>query len=321
MAKIKKIKGGFTPCVSEDEKLMATTNSRNVVYVYDLENFKLILQVKTVSNVSKVAISPDKKLLAAKNTQGQIAIISMETGEELCRNNMKSREGNQMTFTEDNKALLDFDWDGRTMLLDCETFEYDILDGPTESGVKKLPRVSHMQYDKNSNKIYKFIADGLGNSPGRVMATDAVVTNIDYKLIQEFPEKLPNHLANISMCKIHNYYVNKKNKEVVMTDKQFSEVKRFSLPIQVMESKHLPSSVWISPCEKFMFVDMGRQYDPDDFNGTFNDAKSLSYLFRLDTMELAQEFDYEYFSSFTMIDDDKRFVVATWQGTYIGEVD
>lgn len=89
--------------------------------------------------------------------------------------------------------------------------------------------------------------------------------------------------------------------------------------MQVTESRISPRKIWVSPCEQYVFIDMGRQYDPDNFSGTFNDAKSLSYLFKLDTKELVQEFDYKYVSDFTMIDEDKRFILATWQGTYIGE--
>ena len=320
MGKIKKLKGGFDLFVTEDEKLLVTSNSRNAVYVYDLETGKLKLQVKTVSNVSEKAISPDKSLLAAKNTQGHIAIISMETGEEIGRSNMKWCEGEQMTFTADSKAILDFDWDGRTMLLDCDTKMYKILDGPKEKGEKVLPRVSHIKYDRYSNQIYKFVADEWGNSKGRIMASPADPENISFEVVQEFPDVLPDHLEGISLCKTNNYYLDKKNKDLVVTDKQFAEVRRISLPESVKESKLWPDKMWVSPCEQYVFIDMGRQYDPDDFAGTFHDAKPLSYLFKLDTMELVQEFDYDYISDFTMIDEDKKFILSTWQGSYIGEI-
>lgn len=320
MGKIKKLKGGFDLFVTEDDALLVTSSSRNSVYIYDLETLKLKMQIKTVSNVSKMAISSDKKLLAAKNTQGHIAIISMETGEEIFRTNMKQREGKQMTFTADSKKVLDFDRDGRTMLLDCEASKNKILDGPHECNVKVLPRVAHMQYDRNSNQIYKFVADEWGNSKGRIMASLADPESIVYEVIQEFNDVIPDHLKGISLCKIHNYYVDMKNMELVMTDKQFAAVKRISLPVQVAESKISLKKIWVSPHEQYLFIDMGRQYDPDDFSGTFDDAKSLSYLFKMDTMELMQEFEYDYVSDFTMIDADKKFIISTWQGTYIGEV-
>jgi len=320
MGKIKKLKGGFDLFVTEDEKLLATSNSRNSVYVYDLETCKLKMQTKTVSNVSKKAVSSDKKLLAVKNTQGQIAIISMETGEEIGRNTMELCEGEQMTFTADNKAVLDFDWDGRTMLLNCETNTHEILDGPREKGVKLLPRVSYMHYDCYSSQIYKFVADEYGHSRGRVMASPANPESITYEVIKEFPDVLPDHLVGISFCQTHNYYIDKKSKEIVVTDKRFEELKRIFFPVQVKESNLSPDKIWVSPHEQYVFIDMGKQYDPDDFAGTFHDAESLSYLFKMDTMELVQEFEYEYVSDFTMIDDDRRFILSTWQGTYIGEV-
>lgn len=58
MGKIKKLKGGFDLFVTEDEKLLVTSNNRNLVYVYDLE-----------------------------------------TGEEIGKNTMECREGEQMTST------------------------------------------------------------------------------------------------------------------------------------------------------------------------------------------------------------------------------
>lgn len=71
--KAKKLKGGYTPYMTEDEKQLAAF-SRNTVYVYNLEDGKLLQSVKTISNVSSVAISNNKQLLVAKNTSGTIAV-------------------------------------------------------------------------------------------------------------------------------------------------------------------------------------------------------------------------------------------------------
>lgn len=317
MGKIKKFKGGFDLFVTEDEKLLVTSNSRNQVYVYDLETGKLKLQAKTVSNVSKKAISPDKELLAAKNTKGQIALISMATGEEIGRDAMEFREGNQMIFTPDSKAVLDFDWDGRTMVLECKTLQHKILDGPTERGKKVLPRIAHMQYDRYSNQIYKFVADDWGNSKGRIMASPADSENISYKVVQEFPDVLPDRLYGLSLCRQNNYYLDLRNKEIVVTDKQFAESDRIPLPAQIKESKNLIKKVWVSPCEKYCFINMMKHYDTDESK---EESMPLSFLFDLDTMELVQDFDYDYVSDFTMIDEGRKFLLATWQGTYMGEV-
>lgn len=46
--KTKKLKGGFTPYITADEKLLVTV-SRNTAYVYDLESGKLQQSVKSLS--------------------------------------------------------------------------------------------------------------------------------------------------------------------------------------------------------------------------------------------------------------------------------
>ena len=38
-------------------------------------------------------------------------------------------------------------------------------------------------------------------------------------------------------------------------------------------------------------------------------------------MKVVQEFDYKYLSDFPMINDDKKFIISTWEGTYIGDVE
>ena len=127
MAKDKKISGwSWDLFISDDEKLTATSNGRNGIYVYDLETLEPVLKTKTVSNVGYVAVSPDRKLVAAKNTSGLLSLISMETGEEIFRNKMLKCEGNLMTFTDDSNYILDLD-NGNTMLLDMEN-HFSILD-------------------------------------------------------------------------------------------------------------------------------------------------------------------------------------------------
>ena len=122
MGKFKKINGGMSLYVTEDEKLLVNSNTRNGVYVYDLDTMKAVLKTRTLSNIAQKAISPDKKYLAAKNTSGQMALISMDSGEEILRNDMAKCEGYQMTFASDGKTILDFDWDGRTMSHEDKTF-------------------------------------------------------------------------------------------------------------------------------------------------------------------------------------------------------
>ncbi|MDE6875159.1 MAG: hypothetical protein K2P87_11955 [Lachnospiraceae bacterium] len=64
-------------------------------------------------------------------------------------------------------------------------------------------------------------------------------------------------------------------------------------------------------------MDFGKQCDPRDF-AAYKTAKSLSCLFALDTTECVPEFDYDYVSDFLAFEADKKFVLATWQGSYMG---
>ena len=141
--------------VTEDETLLVNSNFRNTVYVYDLESrsTKPVFWTRTVSNVAEKAISPNKKMLAAKNTSGMMALISLETGEELFRNPMGKSEGYSIAFTDDGKHVLDMDWSGRTMLLNCQTNQCDTLDGPVVRGMNGYPHVTFMSYDRYSKQL------------------------------------------------------------------------------------------------------------------------------------------------------------------------
>lgn len=66
-----------------------------------------------------------------------------------------------------------------------------------------------------------------------------------------------------------------------------------------------------------MFMDFGQQRGARDYAAA-ETAKFLSCLFALDTMEQAAEFDYPYVSNFLMFDDDKKLILATWKGSYLG---
>lgn len=320
MKQIEKIKGGYHLYVTDDESLLVTESGKNTVYIYDLESRKLKSQIKTVSNVSYTAVSPDKRLIACKNTSGLLAIASVETGEEIVQNALEHKEGYQMHFTPDGKSVLDFDWGGRTMLYDFGINKYEIIDGQREKDkTSKLPRVSFIHYDLYSNQIYKFVSEEFGNSKGVIMMSSTSKDNIHYETVKEFFNALPDPLMGISFCKNNNYYVERMTQELVVSDKSFNEIRRIAWPKEVKNSIKMPGRIYVSPCEKYVFFDMGKQCDPLDFT-SFNEAKSLSYIFNLETMSLVKEFDYEYVSDFTMIDDDRKFLIATWKGTYIGDI-
>ncbi len=37
-------------------------------------------------------------------------------------------------------------------------------------------------------------------------------------------------------------------------------------------------------------------------------------------MKLVREFEYEYLADFKMIDEDRKYIISTWLGTYIGNI-
>lgn len=316
--KVKKLKGGYTPYITEDEKRLITVG-KNTVYVYNLEDGKLLQSVKTFNNISRAAISNNRQLLAVKNTSGTLAVFHLDSGEKICQSYMECCEGEQMLFIPDDSAVLDFDRNGRTMLFDYSGGSHSILDGPAHGKGQQLPRTAYIRYDVHTNQIYKFMADNYGNSSGKIMASPADVDDIAFETVHETQgsEILPNHLWGISLCKTHNYHMDIRTNQLIVTDKHFSEVSRINLPSGIGVRNAMKFRV--SADEKYVFLDFDKQCDAADF-AAMETAKSLSCLFALDTMEQVAEFDYEFVSDFLMFDDDKKFVLATWKGSYVGDL-
>ena len=304
MAKDKKINGwSWDLFISDDEKLIATSNGRNGIYVYDLETLKPVLMTKTVSYVGYVAVSPDRKRVAAKNTSGLMALLSMETGEEICRNKMAESEGYLMTFTDDSKYVLDLDHWGRTMLLDTENHFSMLDEGFQDKDGNTL--FSYLHYDRFSRNIYKIVDRGHGYKCAAAMVTPADKDHISYKVIREFQGPAPNHLMGISFCKEKNYYLTSDKKQIVATDKNFQEIERIPLPFKDEEAYRYIRKIWVSPGEKYAFISMG---------GTD------SALFELSSMKLVREFEYDSMADFKMIEKDSKYIISTWLGTYIGNI-
>lgn len=295
MTEIKRLKGGCDLFVSEDEKLLVTSNCKNSVYVHDLETKELILQTRTVSNVSQKAVSPDKKLLAAKNTRGEIAVISMESGEELFRNKMERCEGFPIAFSEDSKYILDFDWCGRTMALDVSTGKHEVLDGPLTGG----PSALAMRYDRYSKQVCSVFAGVNGYDIGVVLTSPADPLNFKYRAVNDLARGLPEVLTGISYCRTHNYFL--RSGYIVVTDKKFNEVDQIPLPEWFRDRRIYLMKV--SPSEKYIFF----KFD------------SVSILYDRN-LEMIQRFTYDYIDDFTMIDDDSSYIISTWKCSYIGDL-
>ena len=307
MGKIRKIRQGNSLYVTEDETLVVVSNSRNGVYVYNLKGStsKPVFATKTVSDVACYALSQDKKMLAAKSTSGEIALISLETGEELLRNEMWGKEGYPIVFTNDAKYVLDMDWNGRTMLLDCETNQVSVVDGPNIRGRNGYPYVSYMQYDRYSQQIIKIVEKAEKLSTGVVMASSSVPGKIKYRKIRKFKGYVPGWFDGISLCKDRNYYYERFNGIIVVTDKQFRELKRCPLPVEFAEFDSTSVHMWVSPCEKYLFL-----Y-----------CRGLSVLYEMKTMKPMLKFEYPFVCDFTMVEEDSKFIISTWQGAYFGDIE
>ena len=229
--------------------------------------------------------------------------VAMETGEEICRNKMAESEGYLMTFTDDSKYVLDLDHWGRTMLLDTEN-QFSILDeGFKDKDGQTL--FSYLHYDRFGRNIYKIVDRGHGYKCAAAMVTSADKDHIDYKVIREFQGPAPDHLKGISFCREQNYYLTSDKKQIVVTDKDFQETGRIQMPFKDEEAYRYIQKVLISPGEKYVFISLG---------GTD------SALFELSSMKLVREFEYGSLADFKMIEDDRRYIISTWNGTYIGEV-
>lgn len=319
-SKDKKLAGGFEIFMAEDESLVALL-SRNTVYVYNLASKKRILAAKTVSNASCAIVSPDKKYIAAKNTSGTLALISMESGLELCRCPMEMCEGEMPFFTLDSRHVIDLDWGGRVMLFDTESKVHTVLDN-----TRPLVRCDFIHYDFFSKRIYRFMARDFGNSPGIVQAMVIDEKHLDpehaeFTTLRKFPFCLPDHMKGISFCKSHNYWLDLGKKKIIRSDKDFKVKARLGIPNSNSISE--PKKMWVSPNEKYLFINYGRQCK--DVSkvplGERKNLPDLSVLFDLQSGEIVKEFAYDYVSDFTMYGKDSSYIIATWSGTYIGTVE
>ncbi|MBP5437465.1 MAG: hypothetical protein J6Y30_05730 [Treponema sp.] len=319
-SKDKKLSGGFEIFMAEDESLIALL-SRNTVYVYDLATKERVLAAKTVSNASCAVVSPDKKIIAAKNTSGTLALVSMESGLELCRCPMEKCEGEMPFFTLDSRHVIDLDWGGRVMVFDTESKKHSILDN-----TRPLIRCDYIHYDFFSKRIYRFMAKNYGNSPGIVQSMLIDEKHLDpehaeFKTLRKFNLCLPDHMKGISFCKIHNYWLDLGRGKIIRSDKDFKVKARLGIPKSNSISE--PKKMWVSPDEKYLFIDYGKQCT--DVRQTpmsvYKNLPNLSCLFDLKSGALVKEFEYNYVSDFTMYGEDSSYIIATWSGTYIGSVE
>ena len=298
---IKKLKGGNSIYVTDDEKHLVCSNTRNSVYVHDLNTFKTVFQTKTVSNVAYYAISPDGKTLAAKNTSGEIALINMETGEEILRNKMQKSEGYPLTFTRDGKYVLDFDWNGQTMLLGFDN-QCKVLDDTLREDMGES--VGYLQYDRFENTVYKLVKGGYVSLDTAYISPAG--KNIKYKKLCTLIDRFPDRVRGLSICREKIYYITRERDFMVVCDKEFKELERISLPPVVKDRQNYFQRAWVSPEEKYVCFKMAEPY---------------TLIYDLKTMELVKALKYDFVCDFTMIENDTRFILGTWEGAYVGSIE
>ena len=304
MGKIKKLRGGNKLFVSGDENILAGFSSQNIAYVYDLasNSSEPVFKIRTIRHLQCVAVSPDRKLLAAKSTTGEIAVFFLESGEELFRIKTKEMDGYDMCFTEDSRSILDLG-SSRIKLIDIESRQVTYLDDEIKPVVKHCPRVWRIALDRYSKQIYRFIETDNEYS-GELQISSSEPARISFMVAREASYLLPQHLKGFSLCKERNFYWS--GNQIAVTDKQFNDIGKIELPAELVESKPL-LHFYVSPCEKYILFDLKR-------------VSGLSYLYELETMKMVHKFEYPYICDFTMVKDDTVFVISTWQGSFIGEV-
>lgn len=305
MGKIKNLRGGNTLFVSGDGNTLAGFSSQNIAYVYDLSgnSVELIFKVRTtIRYLQRVVVSPDRKLLAAKSTTGEIAVFSLESGEEKLRIKTNEMDGYEMYFTGDSRSILDLGRN-RIKLIDIGKQKINYLDDEIKPIAKLCPRVWRIALDGYSKQIYRFIQTE-SDFKGELQISSSDPGRISFQVVQEAPYLLPDTLKGISLCKERNYFRNKTC--IVVSDKQFNEIGKIALPSEFENYPPL-RKFYVSPCEKYILFD-------------FMKASGLSYLYELETMKEVQKFEYPYVCDFTMVKDDTTFVISTWKGSFIGEV-
>jgi hypothetical protein len=304
MGKIKHLRGGNKLFVSGDGNILAGFSGQNIAYVYDLatNSFEPIFKLRTIRHLQGVAVSPNRKFLAAKSTTGEIAVFSLGSGEELFRIKTGEMDGYEMYFTEDSRSILDM---GRSRIkrIDIKNRKVTYLDDEIKPVIGHCPRVWRIRLDSYSKQIYRFIETDNEYS-GELQISSVDPRRLSFRVAQKSPYPLPQVLRGLSLCRERNYYWN--GTHIVVTDKQFNETGKIALPSELEQLKQL-MTFYVSPCEKYILFDFGT-------------VSGLSYLYELPAMKMVRKFEYPYMCDFTMVKDDTTFVLSTWQGSFIGEI-
>lgn len=112
-----KLKKSRYTCVSRSGTRVAQITSR--IVIWDVVSRSPLLQFKTLKSPSSLAWSQDERILAVKNTNGELAFYDAQTGAALSATGHFGyrREGGRPAFTGDG-LLMDGDWNGVLRMTD-----------------------------------------------------------------------------------------------------------------------------------------------------------------------------------------------------------
>lgn len=280
---MKKLRGGFSIILNKDKSL-AISFYRNTVYVNSIKEYTCITTIKSLSNISYIALSHDETKLAVKNTSGTIEILEIPEGKSMGICKMKSCEGYQMYFSEDDKYIYDFDWNGNFMLLDINIMQYRVI-FCFKQEVK--PYIFYNPYNKTINALFS----------GSQMVQEISIDNYEIKeKIMELDNNFNGLSWEVTFSKnLYLFYIDKK---VIVLNSNFKHIFSKSVNMGILKG------LWISESERMLFV---INYD-------------RAMLYEFPKMILKQEFTYPYMSGAAFVENEAKIAIATWSGTYVDDI-
>jgi WD40 repeat protein len=127
-------------CFSLDGRWLATLNGGLTLWkgpgIEEPEN------LATIGNACELAFSPDSRLLAIKNTTGQIVLIDLSTRTtKVDFRNTKDGQGTNIVFGADSQHVIDATWEGSHIArtLNGKTTFHERFDGEKVTGVLRHP--------------------------------------------------------------------------------------------------------------------------------------------------------------------------------------
>lgn len=285
--KLKMLRGGYRAILNKDETLLFSFN-RNTIYVNDLINLKCIKTFKALSHIAYIALSSDETKIAVKNTSGQIMVLSYPDGTILGTSKMERYEGYQIYFIENDKYILDMDWQGNCMKLSLSSFEYKIIFNgyPIWNGWTFM-------YDIYENKII-LINDCLNKIIENKLTADSFIT------VENKSKFSLLGIGNKCFCSknfIVLYYIT--NNDLTICDKSLDITNK----VQINHQSYI-TDIIISNNEKYLI-----SICPDE-----------AILFNFPKIEPLKTYNYPYMSSVVFSEKQNKIAIATWNGIIIEDL-